>query len=54
MMDEIITEKSGSVLRVELNRPAKKNAMTGSMYVALSAQRRPPDFSGTSRSARVA
>ena len=36
MMDEIVTERSGSVLRVELNRPAKKNAMTSSMYVTLA------------------
>src|ERR1700738_1884683 len=35
-MDEIITERSGSVLRVELNRPTKKNAMTSSMYVTLA------------------
>jgi enoyl-CoA hydratase/carnithine racemase len=35
-MDEIITERSGSILRVELNRPAKKNAMTSSMYVTLA------------------
>jgi enoyl-CoA hydratase/carnithine racemase len=35
-MDEIITEHSGSILRVELNRPAKKNALTSSMYVALA------------------
>ena len=35
-MDEIITERSASVLRVELNRPAKKNAMTSSMYVTLA------------------
>jgi len=35
-VDEIITERSGSILRVELNRPAKKNAMTSSMYVALA------------------
>jgi enoyl-CoA hydratase/carnithine racemase len=35
-MDEIITERSGSILRVELNRPTKKNAMTSSMYVALA------------------
>ena len=31
-MDEIVTERSGSILRVELNRPAKRNAMTSSMY----------------------
>jgi len=36
-VDEIITERSGSILRVELNRPAKKNAMTSAMYVALAA-----------------
>ena len=30
-MDEIITERSGSILRVELNRPAKRNAMTSGM-----------------------
>jgi enoyl-CoA hydratase/carnithine racemase len=35
-MDEIVTERSGSVLRVELNRPAKRNAMTSSMYVTLA------------------
>ena len=35
-MDEIITERSASMLRVELNRPAKKNAMTSSMYVTLA------------------
>jgi enoyl-CoA hydratase/carnithine racemase len=35
-MSEIITERSGSVLRVQLNRPAKKNAMTSSMYVTLA------------------
>jgi enoyl-CoA hydratase/carnithine racemase len=35
-MDEIITERAGSILRVQLNRPAKKNAMTSGMYVALA------------------
>src|ERR1700716_3630787 len=35
-MDDIITEHSGSVLRVELNRPAKRNAMTSRMYVTLA------------------
>ena len=35
-MDEIITEQKGSILRVELNRPAKRNAMTSSMYAALA------------------
>src|SRR5712672_1229332 len=35
-MDDIIIEHSGSVLRVELNRPTKRNAMTSSMYVKLA------------------
>ncbi len=35
-MDEILTERSGSLLRVQLNRPAKKNAVTSSMYVTLA------------------
>src|SRR3954452_16860420 len=36
MMADIMTEQSESILRVVLNRPAKKNAMTSSMYVALA------------------
>src|SRR5271163_1566807 len=35
-MDEIITEQSESVLRVQLNRPMKRNAMTSRMYLALA------------------
>ena len=35
-MNEMLTERSGSILRVTLNRPAKKNAMTSSMYVTLA------------------
>jgi enoyl-CoA hydratase/carnithine racemase len=35
-MSEIITERSGSILSVQLNRQAKKNAMTSSMYVTLA------------------
>src|SRR5712671_7305467 len=35
-MSEILTERSGSVLRITLNRPAKKNAMTSSMYLTLA------------------
>ena len=35
-MSDIITEHSGSILRIQLNRPAKKNAMTSSMYVTLA------------------
>jgi enoyl-CoA hydratase/carnithine racemase len=35
-MDEIITERSDSVLRVQLNRPMKRNAMTSRMYATLT------------------
>src|ERR1700755_3566579 len=35
-MNEVLTERSGSILRVTLNRPAKKNAMTSSIYLALA------------------
>jgi enoyl-CoA hydratase/carnithine racemase len=31
-MTDIVTERTGSILRVQLNRPAKKNAMTFAMY----------------------
>ncbi len=37
-MEEIISELSGKVLRVQLNRPAKKNAMTLAMYAALAEE----------------
>jgi enoyl-CoA hydratase/carnithine racemase len=35
-MSDIITEPSGAILRVQLNRPAQKNAMTSSMYTSLA------------------
>jgi enoyl-CoA hydratase/carnithine racemase len=35
-MDEIVTEHTGSILRIQLNRPAKRNAMTLAMYLALA------------------
>src|SRR5215813_9570277 len=35
-MSEIVTECTGSILRVTVNRPAKKNAMTSAMYNALA------------------
>jgi enoyl-CoA hydratase/carnithine racemase len=35
-MDDIVTEQAGSILRVQLNRPKKRNAMTSAMYVALA------------------
>jgi enoyl-CoA hydratase/carnithine racemase len=37
-MEEIITELSGTVLRVQFNRPSKKNAMTAAMYAALAEE----------------
>jgi enoyl-CoA hydratase/carnithine racemase len=36
-MDEIVTERLGSVLRVQLNRPTKRNAMTSAMYLSLAS-----------------
>jgi enoyl-CoA hydratase/carnithine racemase len=35
-MSDIITERSNGILRVELNRPNKKNAMTAGMYIDLA------------------
>src|ERR1700741_4223900 len=35
-MNDIITERSGNILRIQLNRPAKKNAMTLAMYITLT------------------
>ena len=35
-MDEILTERSDGILRVELNRPSRKNAMTSGMYLDLA------------------
>ena len=35
-MNELLTERSGSILRVQFNRPAKKNAMTAAMYTGLA------------------
>ena len=35
-MTDIITELADGVLRVEMNRPDKKNAMTGAMYSRLA------------------
>jgi enoyl-CoA hydratase/carnithine racemase len=36
MMDEIVAQRSENILLVELNRPAKRNAMTSSMYATLA------------------
>ena len=35
-MNAILTEGTGSILRVTVNRPAKKNAMTSAMYNAMA------------------
>jgi len=35
-MSDIITERSGHILRIQLNRPEKKNAMTLAMYIRLT------------------
>jgi enoyl-CoA hydratase/carnithine racemase len=35
-MSDIVTERSGSILDIQLNRPARKNALTSSMYVTMA------------------
>jgi enoyl-CoA hydratase/carnithine racemase len=35
-MEEIVTERFDGILRVELNRPSRKNAMTSAMYIELA------------------
>ena len=35
-MSDVITERSNGILRVELNRPERKNALTASMYTSLA------------------
>jgi len=35
-MSDIVTERSNGTLRVEFNRPEKKNALTGAMYARLA------------------
>jgi enoyl-CoA hydratase/carnithine racemase len=35
-MSDIIAERSGNILRIQLNRPERKNAMTSAMYITLS------------------
>jgi enoyl-CoA hydratase/carnithine racemase len=35
-MSDIVTEHSGSILRIKFNRPAKKNAMTSAMYIPMA------------------
>ena len=35
-MDQIITESRDGILRIEINRPDKKNALTAAMYQAMA------------------
>jgi enoyl-CoA hydratase/carnithine racemase len=35
-MSDIVAERSGNILNIQLNRPAKKNAMTSSMYIEMA------------------
>lgn len=35
-MSDIVTERSGNILSVQLNRPSKRNAITTEMYVTLA------------------
>jgi enoyl-CoA hydratase/carnithine racemase len=35
-MTDIVSEHSGSILRIQFNRPAKKNAMTFAMYITMA------------------
>src|SRR5271167_1099977 len=35
-MTDIITERFGSILRIQFNRPTKKNAMTSAMYITMA------------------
>ena len=36
-MEDIVTAHAGSILRIQLNRPAKRNAMTSAMYLSLAS-----------------
>jgi len=35
-MTDIVTERSGTILRIQFNRPSKKNAMTSAMYITMA------------------
>ena len=35
-MSDIVTERSESILRIQFNRPSKKNAMTFAMYISMA------------------
>jgi enoyl-CoA hydratase/carnithine racemase len=38
---EVTAERLGGIFRLQLNRPAKKNAMTSNMYATLLRHRKP-------------
>jgi enoyl-CoA hydratase/carnithine racemase len=42
-MSEVLTERSGAVLRIQINRPEKKNALTAAMYEAMAGALRSGD-----------
>ena len=42
-MTEVIVERAGPVLEITLNRPEKKNALTGAMYQAVRMRSGPAD-----------
>ena len=50
-ISEIITEQSGAILRVQLNRPTWENAMTSAKYVTLAEL---PDSAAKDDEIRVA
>jgi enoyl-CoA hydratase/carnithine racemase len=35
-MSDVVTERSGNIQRIQLNRPSKKNAMTSAMYTTMA------------------
>jgi enoyl-CoA hydratase/carnithine racemase len=35
-MTDVVSERSGNILRIQLNRPSKKNAMTSAMYITMA------------------
>ena len=35
-MTDIVIERSGTILRIQFNRPSKKNAMTSAMYITMA------------------
>lgn len=49
MTDDVIVERHGAVMRIVMNRPAKKNALTGPMYDAMTAAMQEADSSADIR-----